>query len=189
MKICGACLNAFALTLYAGMLTGSADAWGTDGHAIIAHIADQMLSPAAREVLRADLEGVDLNPAASWADSYDHAADGKWSETLHFINFKGMVCNFNWKRDCATDDCNAGAIVNYSKRLRDQSLTKEDRFDALKFVIHMVGDIHQPLHTGSADDQGGNSIKIHAEVLRQQEALAFGQKANESAFCLGYRHC
>jgi len=70
------------------------------------------------------------------------------------------------------DLCVAGTIVNYTKQIFDPSLSKSDRFFALKFLIHMVGDIHQPLHVSSRDDHGGNSIKVQAQFSANQEQLS-----------------
>jgi hypothetical protein len=135
-------------------------AWGPDGHTIVAHIADHYLSPEVDAVLRTDLYNVSLDNVSDWCDDYDHSPEGSWSEPLHFINYPGKACKFDWATDCKKDWCNAGAIVNYTRQIFDSSISKADRFFALKFVIHMVGDIHQPLHVSSGDDWGGNRIKI-----------------------------
>lgn len=109
-------------------------------------------------MLHEDLYEVSLNNASDWCDDFDHSPEGEWSKQLHFINYKNKACSFNWADDCANDWCNAGAIVNFSKKIFDTSISKPERFIALKFVVHMMGDIHQPLHVSGAEDRGGNDI-------------------------------
>eukprot|EP00933_Yihiella_yeosuensis_P050282 TRINITY_DN48053_c0_g1_i1.p1 TRINITY_DN48053_c0_g1~~TRINITY_DN48053_c0_g1_i1.p1 ORF type:complete len:344 (+),score=51.91 TRINITY_DN48053_c0_g1_i1:71-1033(+) len=140
---------------------GTAVAWGPDGHTIVAHIAEQFLSKDAKDTLLNDLGNITLSYASDWNDDFDHSPEGRWSEQLHFINYPGQACNFVWDRDCQKDWCNVGALVNYSHQVYDKSLSKERRLVALKFVIHMMGDIHQPLHVASGDDNGGNKIKVY----------------------------
>eukprot|EP00927_Polykrikos_kofoidii_P001388 TRINITY_DN1050_c0_g1_i1.p1 TRINITY_DN1050_c0_g1~~TRINITY_DN1050_c0_g1_i1.p1 ORF type:complete len:330 (-),score=56.47 TRINITY_DN1050_c0_g1_i1:155-1099(-) len=148
------------VALVVAAIFGRGDAWGPDGHTIIAHIADYYLSPEVANILKSDLYNVSLNNASDWCDDFDHSREGEWSAALHFINYKGHACKFDWAADCKDDWCNAGAIVNYSKQIFSPGTSKIDRFFALKFVIHMVGDIHQPLHVANGDDRGGNMIKL-----------------------------
>lgn len=159
-------------------LCGHVDAWGVDGHTIVAHIADHYLSPDVAAVLRNDLYNVSLNNASDWCDDFDHQPDGEWSAPLHFINYPDHACGFDWATDCKNDWCNAGAIVNYSKQIFDQSKTKAERFIALKFVIHMVGDIHQPLHVSSGGNEGGNAIKIPFPHFSKLAANNTGRDTN-----------
>jgi len=79
---------------------------------------------------------------------------------LHFINYKGKACSFDWSRDCPNDWCNVGALVNFTKQVFDRSLSFERRQQALFFVIHLTGDLHQPLHVSRDEDEGGNLIKV-----------------------------
>lgn len=144
------------------------DAWGPDGHTIIAHIADYYLSPEVANILKSDLYNVNLNNVSDWCDDFDHSPEGRWSAPLHFINYKDHACRFDWAADCKDDLCNAGAIVNYSKQIFNPSTSKTDRFFALKFVIHMVGDIHQPLHVANGDDRGGNSIELEKPLFSEK---------------------
>lgn len=149
-----------ATAALAAALARGAAAWGVDGHATVATVADAFLSPAVNQLLMADLGTESLAKAAIWADDFDHSPEGKWSEALHYINYPGTTCTFDWQRDCANDFCNVGAIANYSKQVWDKNISPANRLVALQLVIHMVGDVHQPLHVASADDRGGNAIRI-----------------------------
>lgn len=150
-----------ASALAAAALLPGVQAWGNDGHTIVAHIADALLDPAVNKALISDLGKESLSDAATWCDDYDHTPLGKWSESLHFINYPGQACSFDWSRDCKDDVCNVGAIANYTKQVWDRSLPADQRLTALNFMMHMMGDVHQPLHVASADDRGGNDISVH----------------------------
>lgn len=160
------------------LLVSSADAWGVDGHTIVAHIADHYLTPEVSKLLHDDLYNVSLNNASDWCDDFDHTYTGRWSAPLHFINYENGACSFKWARDCKDDWCNAGAIVNYSRQIFDTSISKADRFTALKFVVHMMGDIHQPLHVSDGSNYGGNSIKIPFPHISANEANWSGRETN-----------
>jgi len=151
--------TALLVSLFGGF-AGRCQAWGPDGHMVVAHVADRLLDPKVQDVLLKDLGSTSLSDAATWCDDFDHSPIGRWSEPLHYINYPGHACAFDWARDCKQDICNAGALLNYSGQVFDRSTSKESRLVALKFVIHMMGDIHQPLHVASADDRGGNDIHV-----------------------------
>jgi len=97
-----------------------------------------------------------LESDSTWADTVRYEAGWEWSAPLHFINTPDWACNFQPARDCADSMCVYGAIVNYT--LRTSKMSGEQQYEALKFVTHFVGDIHQPLHCAFASDYGGNSI-------------------------------
>lgn len=101
--------------------------------------------------------GETLESDSTWADQVRYQAGWKWSAPLHFINTPDWACDFQPARDCADKMCVYGAILNYTARLAKQ--TGEQRYEALKFVDHFLGDIHQPLHCAFASDYGGNSIE------------------------------
>jgi len=153
--------------------------WGKEGHALVASIAQSFLGSNATsscKTLLPDVSG-DLSQIASWADSVDHTAAYSWSAVLHYINTPDWDCNYNRSRDCVDESgdvnfCVDMAIQNYTSRLMDSSISSDQMSEALKFLVHFVGDIHQPLHVGFTSDEGGNSqsgqfidtnnIKLHA---------------------------
>jgi len=151
-------------------LAGTTEAWGPDGHTTVAHIADSLLSPELQKVLKDELGATSLTNASTWCDDFDHTREGEWSEALHFINYpQERDCSFDWARDCANDWCNVGAIVNYTEQVFDPTSSLQERLIALKFVIHMTGDVHQPLHVACAKDRGGNDIHVHFDFDAQRD--------------------
>merc|ERR1719233_2136533 len=137
--------------------------WGKDGHAMSAIIGQYFSTETTQAAVSKLIPDGNLEAIASWADEVRHEKEFAWSAPLHFIDVLDYNCTFVYNRDCKHDWCVAGAIANYSRRLVDTSLSLEQRSEALKFVVHFVGDIHQPLHVGWTTDKGGNTIKVHLD--------------------------
>lgn len=103
-----------------------------------------------------------LASVASWADTYRSTAAGRWSAPLHFIDAEDnppSSCNVDYNRDCGNTGCSLSAIANYTQRVSDKRLSKANNAEALKFLVHFLGDVTQPLHD-EALEKGGNGIKV-----------------------------
>ncbi|KAK4760619.1 hypothetical protein SAY87_005512 [Trapa incisa] len=144
------------------------DGWGIDGHFIVCKIAQSRLGEAAADAVKQllpDYAEGDLAELCSWADRVRFR--NRWSAPLHFINTP-EVCTYTYRRDCESEDgekgtCVAGAINNYTMQLLDYGSSSKSDYnltEALLFLSHFMGDIHQPLHVGYADDKGGNTINV-----------------------------
>jgi hypothetical protein len=99
---------------------------------------------------------------ASWADDYRATTAGSWSAPFHFIDAEDSPpssCNVDYSRDCGSTGCSISALSNYTTRVADGRLSAENTAEALKFLVHFVGDITQPLHD-EAYEVGGNDIKV-----------------------------
>lgn len=140
--------------------------WGKEGHSISASIAQSLLNARASQRAKDLLSGATLSSIASWADDIRRYSEWSWTGPLHYIDTP-QVCDYDRQRDCHDEHnnpmfCVDGAIQNFSKALmlggRGAGVNASD---ALKFVVHFVGDIHQPLHCAFTLDRGGNSIKGH----------------------------
>lgn len=141
---------------------GSALAWGSDGHKIVAMLADAQLSPAARKEvdrLLAQEPGATLASISTWADEHRNPTTAAW----HYVNFPRGDCNYQPERDCPDGKCVVAAIDRQIEVLR-ASGDDEKRLNALKYIVHFIGDIHQPLHAGFGDDRGGNSYQLQAFI-------------------------
>jgi hypothetical protein len=93
----------------------------------------------------------------------------KWTRPLHWVNTPNQECSYDYNRDChdslgRKDICVAGAINKFTQQLLDYSKThnanNQNMTEALLFLAHFVGDIHQPLHIGFASDAGGNNVSV-----------------------------
>jgi len=158
----------FASTI---LFSGHARAWGPEGHAIVAEIAEARLTDPAKNQI-ADLLASDdshaqhLDQIASWADAVRPAR----SETApwHFVDIPLDALTYDAGRDCAGDNCVVQAIQKFVGVLRDGNADKPKRLEALKFIVHFVGDIHQPLHCETdlsrypppEGDRGGNKVHL-----------------------------
>ena len=135
--------------------------WGADGHRIIAELAERQLQPrTAAEVRRLlSLEpGATLGSVASWADQVRTEADAR----RHYVNMPPEVhCHYVAERDCPNGECVVGAIERQLAILKSKA-PDDERLRALKYLVHFIGDVHQPLHAGHAADQGGNTFQLQA---------------------------
>lgn len=140
-------------------------AWGALGHATVAYVAQNYLNSATATWAQGVLDDTSdsyLANIASWADSYRTTTAGKWSAPLHFIDAEDSPptnCNVDYNRDCGSTGCSISAIANYTQRVADGRLSNANTAEALKFLVHFIGDITQPLHD-EAIDRGGNEITV-----------------------------
>lgn len=136
-------------------------AWSEQGHWLIGELASRQLTAPARTQVTWLLEGETVPTLAgvsTWADEIrpGRPATAPW----HFINSQDGTCNFVPPRDCPDGSCAPGAIEAQMKILADTTLSRDQRREALKFVVHFVGDLHQPMHADPRDDAGGNRYQI-----------------------------
>lgn len=135
-------------------------AWGREGHQIIAGLAYAQLTPAAREQvdrLLALEPGETLESISTWADEHRSPATAFW----HYVNFPRDSCHYEAERDCPDGRCVVVAIEKQTNILKSK-ISDEKRLQALKYLVHLVGDVHQPLHAGYRDDKGGNTYQLQA---------------------------
>jgi hypothetical protein len=147
---CGACLFALCVS--------PAGAFGPQGHLIAGRAAEPALcAPAAMEIARLGA-GNDLGEMGLWADRIRSepafAHTGPW----HYLNIANGALLADYQSPPEGDVL--WAIEHFSRRLADRRLRDEARAEALKFLVHFIVDLHQPLHVGLADDRGGNTIGL-----------------------------
>ncbi|TFK87844.1 nuclease Le1 [Polyporus arcularius HHB13444] len=142
-------------------------AWGNLGHETVGR--PQFLAPKAATFVHSTLNATwnfSLGPAAIWADQVKGEAAFKWSANLHFVDAEDSPltgsCSVQEQRDCGNGQCILTAIANFTTRVVETSLPKEQILEALLFLdhvslVHFIGDIGQPLHV-EAIEEGGNGI-------------------------------
>ena len=163
-----------------------ARAWGDEGHEIVAEIARAYLTPAAKTrvntLLKADLDLLTepkIGPAATWADRYREANIGgsrlatrQWhfadielsAPDLHHACFgfpapaPGVLASRGPAQDCVVNKIQA-----FAAELENPATPIEEQIVALKFLLHFVGDLHQPLHVSDDHDRGGNDKRVSAD--------------------------
>ena len=146
-------------------LASPAFAWGAMGHRLVADLAADELTPAARRAIDGLLAGEKdptLSGIASWADDV-RANDpvlGRKSAPWHYVGIHSRDCAYDPPVDCPDGNCVAGAIDAQAAILADRRQPIEARRRALKFVVHFIGDAHQPLHANNREDKGGNVVQL-----------------------------
>lgn len=148
-------------SLAAALTSIGARAWGPEGHAIIADIAEAHLTPAARAQVAQllALENHDhLDQVSSWADEV--RSQRRETAPWHYVDIPLDAGGYDHARDCPGGNCVVAKLVDFEKVLADRSAAPQDRLEALKWVVHFVGDIHQPLHAEDHGDKGGNDVHL-----------------------------
>jgi hypothetical protein len=166
-----------------------ARAWGDEGHEIIALVAQSFLTPDVRRKITAllssdpdNLTAHDIASAATWADKYrDSNSNGSRAKTRqwHFVDIE--IAEPNLDAACfnhpviptgtpasngPADDCVVDKIDEFAAELANPNTDLEEQVVALKFILHFVGDLHQPLHSSDDHDRGGNDKRVSAAGIR-----------------------
>lgn len=137
-------------------------AWGTNGHRISGQIADSYLTPKARAAIKAILGNESIAMTSNWADFIKSDPQYKYLSSWHYIDFDKEYSYPEMqaflKQDTAVD---AYTKMNFLiGELKKKNLPKANKLLALRMLIHIVEDVHQPMHTAHTDDKGGNDIKL-----------------------------
>jgi hypothetical protein len=146
------------------------DAWSRQGHRLVAMVAANHLTPAAKQNVKWLLDDATLADVAVWADDYVEANNqtGRW----HYVDLPLDAAAYDRNRDCPIQpgvraggrgdtwrDCAVDRILYNQQRLADARLDRTDRAIALKFLVHLIGDLHQPFHA-LALARGGNDTPV-----------------------------
>jgi hypothetical protein len=145
-------------TLTLLLLARPAFPWGANGHRVVGRIAEHHLSPAAARGVACILGGESLAQAATWPDEI--RSDPSWdrAKAWHFVDLDDGETYDPAKHP---EGDVTQAIDRFSKVLKDPQADRAAKTEALRFLVHFVGDVHQPLHVGRRADHGGNTIKVN----------------------------
>ena len=141
------------------LLPALAFSWGKTGHRVVGQIAENHLSPKAAAAVRDLLGPHSLAEIANWADEIRSDPSWKRADPWHYVNIPDGETYEAMSKNPAGDII--VAMKRFEATLRNPAAPKDERIQALKFLVHMVGDIHQPLHAGKRDDLGGNRVSVH----------------------------
>lgn len=150
--------KAILCLLVLALISFKSSGWGPTGHRVTGWIADKYLNKKARKAIEKILLGESLAMASTWMDeirsdsTYDYMADWHWVTIPPGQTYASTIKNPN------------GDIIQTMERiigeLKSGKLTAQQEVDHLRILIHLTGDLHQPLHVGARDDRGGNNIKV-----------------------------
>ncbi|MBO5732074.1 MAG: S1/P1 nuclease [Alistipes sp.] len=152
-------MRKLVFTLMAALLPSIAFAWGQKGHDVVANIAEQHISKRAKAKIERVLDGHSMVYVANWMDNASHTPDYSYTKTWHYCNADASNGGYaeaakNEKGDVVV------AITDIVTRLKSGELSADDERVALMMLIHLVGDLHCPMHAGRAEDLGGNRVKV-----------------------------
>ena len=154
------------LTSLCLLFARGAFAWGQKGHDVTAYIAECRLTPEAAEKVRKALDGYSPVYIANWLDFASYWPEYAYSKTWHYLNIDEGETLESMSRNPGGDVLTA--VTRLTEKLKSGRLTPEEETLSLKMLIHLVGDMHCPMHTGRLSDIGGN----------QRPVLMFGRKTN-----------
>ena len=145
-------------------------AWGPLGHRVIARIAQQHLSPKARSRLNFYFgKNVSLEELVMWADEIRERRPE--TSPWHYLNIPPEAISLDMQRDCPEGSCITWKIREFIGIARLAVRKKEELLEPIKFILHLSGDLHQPLHLGYPQDRGGWDIPVelngHSMNLRE----------------------
>jgi len=132
--------------------------WGATGHRTIGKIAQDYLKGKTKRAISELLDGQSLALVSTFGD--DIKSDKRYNEfyTWHYVNMPFGVKYEDSKKN-PTGDLVTG-IEMCKEVIKDENSTKEDKVFYLKMLVHLMGDLHQPMHIGRAEDKGGNTIQV-----------------------------
>lgn len=131
--------------------------WGYKGHRAVATIAQKHLTSNTAYVVSAILKGESMADVSTWADENKNRNTAHW----HFLNLPLGLSHAEFVKSVAQSDNNVyTAILKMEASLKDNTLPADQKNEALKYLIHLVGDAHQPMHVSRKEDKGGNTIQL-----------------------------
>jgi hypothetical protein len=136
--------------------------WGPTGHRAIAKIAENHLSLAAKLAIHRILGNETLVDVSNYADEIRSDPEYKYTGTWHYVDIHAGYSFEQFSNAVKTmrADNVYKAVLTFEKNLKDPDKSKSEKVTALKFLVHLVGDLHQPMHVSHAEDRGGNAIRV-----------------------------
>ena len=151
-----------ALAVCGPVASGPAHAWGAEGHRIVGLVAEQLLDAKSRAALRSLAGGESLATVGLWLDRERDRLRGEvpGSERWHYDNRPVCDSSVLPERYCPDGQCGSRAYARALATLRDHGAPESERLFALRIVVHVLADLHQPLHAADHDDRGGNGVEV-----------------------------
>lgn len=150
-------IKSLTLTLLFSLLISQAFAWGQIGHYLIGFMAEKQMKKSTKKKVEAVLYPMSLGRSGTWMDEIKSDKTYDYANTWHYLNSK------TGEYDPTTQEKGGDAyeaILRIKAELKAGGLDPKTEAEKLKMLIHMVEDIHQPLHVGTGDDRGGNDVKL-----------------------------
>ncbi|MBQ2702403.1 MAG: S1/P1 nuclease [Alistipes sp.] len=172
------------ITFIALCSTLSSFGWGQKGHDIVAYIAECNLSPKSYRKVVAVLEGHSPVYYANWLDGASHTPEYAYTKTWHYANVDEGNTYQTQPRNKAGDVVQA--VSDIVEKLKSGTLSPEEENVNLRMLIHLVGDMHCPMHAGRLSDRGGNGVKVKYFGKSRKLHAVWDSELVESAHRWGY---
>ena len=144
-------------------------AWGTEGHAIVGRLALQMVTPETRQNVMKILEGMSIDTATNWMDIVRSNSDYDFMKSWHYVDYpKGS------QYQVTNGDNIVNRLLWTYKELENKKVLCDEQIKMdLYVILHLMGDLHMPLHTGYDDDLGGNKVMVQYDTLKTHNLHKF----------------
>lgn len=140
-------------------------AWGTTGHRVIAELAERNLDKKVRKKINKLLDGYPMAYWSNWADRVRSDTTDRWKHTYvwHYVNIPSNLPEEEMINAVKTKEQGNvySAILQLADLIENKDTALDDKRIALYFLIHLVGDLHQPMHIGHEEDLGGNKLTVY----------------------------
>ncbi|HEV2424455.1 MAG TPA: S1/P1 nuclease [Terriglobia bacterium] len=141
------------------LVSQAALGWGPEGHKVVVIMARRHLRPETAARVQQLLGSESLEDASTWADQIAHSTRPE-TAPWHFINIPLRDTRIDLRRECPQGQCVAAKTEEFLAVLGDSRAPYARRQEALRFVLHFVADLHQPLHCEDHEDHGGNAQRV-----------------------------
>ena len=152
---------AAAIILATSVYTNYALAWGQTGHRITGKIAELHLTPEAKAAIQMILDNESLAEASTYADEMRSNPDDYWQKIAGPFHYVTVPAGKTYGDVSPPEEGDSvTAIKQFTHILKDPKASKTDKQLAIRMIVHIIGDLHQPLHAGNGTDRGGNDVKV-----------------------------
>jgi hypothetical protein len=151
------------------LISAPTQAWGQTGHRVTGAIAERYLTPETKAAIEAILGTETLAEASTWPDEQRSNPAPFWQSTANPFHYVKVPTGKTYAEVGAPERGDSvTALKRFSATIKDPDASLEEKQLALRFIVHIIGDLHQPLHAGNGHDRGGNTIDV----------TYFGQETN-----------
>lgn len=146
------------------------NAWGQTGHRVTGKIAEQYLTDDAKSAIAAILPNETLAEASTYADDMRSNPDNYWQKVAGPFHYVTVPAGKTYVEVGAPQQGDSfSALADFTSTLKNPDASLADKQLALRFAVHIIGDLHQPLHAGNGTDRGGNDVEV--EFFREESNL------------------
>lgn len=154
-------LNKLIIGAVTAAMSFQALSWGQTGHRVTGAIAEQYLTPQAQTAINKLLPNEDLAEASTYADEMKSNPSEFWKKTANPWHYVTVPTGKTYLQVGAPEEGDAASALDmFAKQVTDAATSMQQKQIALRFIVHIIGDLHQPFHAGDGTDKGGNDVKL-----------------------------